>query len=407
MEDHFNARLPQFRCRTLIVPTPTLATSGEAKMGMAGSTTTSVYRNLHFVHRKSTSSNAIPLLVIPTFGSSFLEVARVIEFLTEPITTPTPQTISLPQPQAFHVVCASLPGFGFSGAASDKSFGPQASADVLAALMTALGHDRFIITADASAFLVARALALQHPSRCIAIHTANLSVPPPSLLHTPWTWLRYHIARLTNARLPHLSFGYIPTDFSLPHHGDQNNTNRASASELLKSQHRLQTHLYALSDSPTGLLALIVDLIGLSSLESLRYGMTDTSSDGRIQLPSASVQHAWSPSEIILWTMMYWLPGPEAPLRWLQNTVPHAVPRGPLWRTMSRVPLGISVFGGGGDGVGDGGRGTGKTPPAWATAYHNVRWVRRHTRSTGLSAIWEAPMEFVVDLREFAGAVVS
>ncbi|KAL1302928.1 hypothetical protein AAFC00_003250 [Neodothiora populina] len=224
---------------------------------------------MHFVHRRSNSATAIPLLFIHSFGATFIEVARMIESLCDPVTTPTPGRTS---EQAFHVVSPSIPGFGFSDAAGDANFGIEGAADVLDALMQKLGYSRYMVHGSNWGFLVARSIALRHQRSCIAIHTAGLVVPKPTLRHTPLLWLRYQIARLTEAKYPWLSFGYTPEDFSTSH-DDDNANHRASppwwtphaqytsSSSIEHLATETSTLAYALADSPTGLLAFIIDLI--------------------------------------------------------------------------------------------------------------------------------------------------
>lgn len=313
----------------------------------------------------------------------------MIESLADPVSTPTPQTVSSPEPQAFHVICPSIPGFGFSDAAAaavgeESGFGVHGAAEVLVALMDKLGYPRFLVSGDGWCFLVARAIAIRWPERCIGIHTAGLfGVPNPTLWRHPWNWLCFHTARLTAAKVSWLSFGYIPADFE--HHFKSNMWLSPQSHLETGPAFNTQTLAYALADSPTALLALLLDLIGPSGLRSLR-------TDSHAQEPS--IQDVWTPSEVIFWTMMYWLPGPEAPLRWLRNATQESASTGPLWRSFSQVPLGVSVFGS-----------SSRVPPAWSKAYHDVKWVRRHMKKATRPA-WEAPETVIMDIRAFAQEMV-
>ena len=53
--------------------------------------------------------------------------------------------------QAFHVVAPSLPGFGFSEAPSRTGYGAHKIADLLDALMQALGYPRYLAQGEAAA----------------------------------------------------------------------------------------------------------------------------------------------------------------------------------------------------------------------------------------------------------------
>lgn len=60
---------------------------------------------MHFVHRRSQSPNAIPLLFVHGFPESFTTIAPMIEALCDPIMTP-PRGGEIVQ--AFHVVAPSM-----------------------------------------------------------------------------------------------------------------------------------------------------------------------------------------------------------------------------------------------------------------------------------------------------------
>ncbi|KAF8598946.1 alpha/beta-hydrolase [Ceratobasidium sp. AG-I] len=62
-------------------------------------------QTVHFIHQRSSHSNAIPLILTHGWPGSFYEFSQVITPLSSPINNTE---------QAFHVVVPSLPGFGFS-----------------------------------------------------------------------------------------------------------------------------------------------------------------------------------------------------------------------------------------------------------------------------------------------------
>lgn len=47
--------------------------------------------------------------------------------------------------QAFHVVCPSIPGFGFSDASPDHNFGLEGTATVFDELMKKLGYTTYML----------------------------------------------------------------------------------------------------------------------------------------------------------------------------------------------------------------------------------------------------------------------
>ena len=61
--------------------------------------------DVHFVHKKSTKADAIPLLFLHGWPGSFYEVARILDLLVQGDDKAVP---------TFHVVAPSLIDFGFS-----------------------------------------------------------------------------------------------------------------------------------------------------------------------------------------------------------------------------------------------------------------------------------------------------
>ena len=89
------------------------------------------------MHKRSKHANAIPLLICHSWPSSFIEVQRVIDSLTDPAALPS---FGIGAQQAFHVVAPSIPGFGFSDASSEVGFGLEGTAGVFDGLMARLGY---------------------------------------------------------------------------------------------------------------------------------------------------------------------------------------------------------------------------------------------------------------------------
>lgn len=217
-------------------------------------------------------------------------------------------------------------------------------------------------------------LAIHHTSSCLVMHTTSPDVPPPTLRRHKTAYLKYHTARLTNARISLISFGYVPIDFSTmskPH--SQSYYGRTSPHS--SAQHP-QTSSYSLCDSPVGLLAYVLDAL---------------------HTPSST--HTWTYTDILNWTMMYWLPGPEASLRWLWEAHREAAE---CWSSWSATPLGISTF----RAAGDDGADVAASPPMWAAGVQNLTWMKRHERLARFPA-WECPDELVLDLREFVKEMIE
>lgn len=121
-EQSINADLPQYRT--------------------AITTETSEQIRLHFVHKRSATSDAIPLLYLHGWPGCFLEVHKIIGSLTSPI----PTHLHLPEDSpSFHVVAPSIPGFGFSDTSKVEGFGLRETAEVFDKLMRKLGYSRYVV----------------------------------------------------------------------------------------------------------------------------------------------------------------------------------------------------------------------------------------------------------------------
>ena len=148
---------------------------------------------LHFVHKRSQSATAIPLLFVHGWPESFVSAWEMIDALCNPVATPPRGGSNV---QAFHVVVPSIPGFGFSDPIPESANNMEATAGVFDKLMKVLGYKQYICHGtgwyDAHicfltcskltvprGFKICRILALAHPDSCIAIHTVNPDVPAP------------------------------------------------------------------------------------------------------------------------------------------------------------------------------------------------------------------------------------
>ncbi|MGQ0577236.1 MAG: epoxide hydrolase family protein [Pseudonocardia sp.] len=126
--------------------------------------------DVHFLHVRSGAAHAVPLLLTHGWPGSFAEFAAVVEPLVDP---PDGR-------DAFHVVCPSLPGFGFSGKPAEAGWGVPRIADAWAALMARLGYERFAAHGGDWGAIVTSRLGEAHPQRLLGIHlTMPLAAPEP------------------------------------------------------------------------------------------------------------------------------------------------------------------------------------------------------------------------------------
>jgi epoxide hydrolase len=106
----------------------------EAELNGAGSSRTTIDGlEIHFLHARSRHADALPLVITHGWPGSVVEFLDVLGGLTDP---PDPA-------DAFHVVCPSLPGFGFSGQPPQAGWGVDRTARAWAQLMGRLGYGRY------------------------------------------------------------------------------------------------------------------------------------------------------------------------------------------------------------------------------------------------------------------------
>jgi len=72
--------------------------------------------------------------------------------------------------QSFHMVCPSLPGYGFSGKPTEPGWDIHRIARGWAVLMSRLGYDRFVAAGSDWGSSISTSLALQYPRRLFGIH---------------------------------------------------------------------------------------------------------------------------------------------------------------------------------------------------------------------------------------------
>jgi pimeloyl-ACP methyl ester carboxylesterase len=92
---------------------------------------------IHFVHARSSHPNALPLILTHGWPGSTVEFAKVIGPLVDPAADGG-------EPEdAFHVVCPSLPGYGFSDKPTTTGWGTERIAGAWAVLMDRLRYGRY------------------------------------------------------------------------------------------------------------------------------------------------------------------------------------------------------------------------------------------------------------------------
>ncbi len=87
--------------------------------------------DIHFLHVRSPHQDALPLLMTHGWPGSVVEFGKVIGPLTDP------ERYGGDRADAFHLVCPSLPGYGFSGKPDGPGWGVQHIADAWGPTVTA------------------------------------------------------------------------------------------------------------------------------------------------------------------------------------------------------------------------------------------------------------------------------
>jgi pimeloyl-ACP methyl ester carboxylesterase len=120
--------------------------------------------DVHFIHQRSPHPGARPLLITHGWPGSIVEFHKVIG----PLVDPTAHGGSAAD--AFHVICPSLPGFGFSGKPQRTGWGVERIAAAWAELMARLGYERYFAQGGDWGSAVTRELGVTHTAHCEAIH---------------------------------------------------------------------------------------------------------------------------------------------------------------------------------------------------------------------------------------------
>jgi pimeloyl-ACP methyl ester carboxylesterase len=130
---------------------------------------------IHFLHVRSPHAEATPLIMTHGWPGSIVEFHKVIEPLTDPTAHGGDAA------DAFHVVCPSLPGYGFSDKPTAPGWNVDRIADAWAVLMARLGYDRYAAQGGDWGSMVTTAIGVRDAEHLIGIHlNMPLAVPAPA-----------------------------------------------------------------------------------------------------------------------------------------------------------------------------------------------------------------------------------
>lgn len=295
--------------------------------------------DVHFIHAPSPNDDALPLLLTHGWPGSVVEFAKSIGPLTDPAAHGAPDA------QAFHVVCPSLPGYGFSSKPTRPGWNVETIADAWRELMERLGYVSFGAQGGDWGSAVTTALGARHPDAVVGIHLNMVMRGQRPKDREPTDDEREALAKA--AYYNDWDSGYSKQQSTRP-----------------------QTLGYGLTDSPAGQAAWIIEKF---------WAWTDC--DGH-------PENALSRDEMLDNVMLYWLNA-------------NAASSGRLYwesfRQMSRftvdVPTGVAVFP------------KEIIPPVRAWSEPVYTDIRRWTdmKRGGHFAAFEQPELFIDDVRAFFG----
>jgi len=298
--------------------------------------------DIHFIHQRSPHDDAFPLIITHGWPGSIVEFHKVIE----PLTDPTAHGGRAED--AFHVVCPSLPGYGFSGKPTRTGWGVGKVAEAWETLMTRLGYDRYGAQGGDWGAAVTTTIGRNGgDNHCAGIHLNMPLAFPPAGLNKPTPEEQAALDSMEHYQK--WDSGYSKQQSTRP-----------------------QTLGYGLVDSPAGQLAWIVEKF---------WSWMDC--DGH-------PENVLTKDELIDNVMMYWATASAASsarMYWESFT---------FFGEFGRVelPTGIAAFP----------REIFRAPRHWCEAMYNVtHWTT--TPRGGHFAAFEQPELFVDDVRKFFATV--
>lgn len=187
--------------------------------------------DIHFLHARSPERDAVPLVITHGWPGSYAEFLDVVGPLTDPASHGGDPA------DAFHVVVPSIPGYGFSGHPGEPGWSTRRVARAWAELMRRLGYDRYLTQGGDWGMPISLEVGLADPDHVLGVHVNMFAAFPPQ---DPADW-----GELSETDLARL-------DFAARFEQD------GAGWRFIQST-RPQTLAYALTDSPAGQLAWIVE----------------------------------------------------------------------------------------------------------------------------------------------------
>ena len=321
--------------------------AAEARLNSYPQYTTEVDgQKIHFLHVKSPERGATPLLLLHGWPGSVVEFTDLIGPLTDPA------AYGGDPAGAFHLVIPSLPGYGFSGPLTETGWTDGRAAAALVELMDRLGYQRYGVQGGDVGAFIAPLMGRAVPDRIIGVHLNALVTFP--------TGDPADMAALTEAERARLAA--------------MQQWQERSGAYLQIQGTRPQTIAHALTDSPAGLLAWIVEKF---------QDWTDPAAE----LPEDAVDR----DRILTDVSIYWFTGTAGSAA---HTYYERFNDPAMWRPRDRgtVPTAVAVFT------------TDVTVRRFADKLHHVvRW--SEFNRGGHFAALEAPDLLGADIQDFFGSL--
>jgi pimeloyl-ACP methyl ester carboxylesterase len=305
--------------------------------------------DIHFIHVRSKSKNAMPIIITHGWPGSVIEQLKMID----PLTNPTAHGGT--EADAFDVVIPSLPGYGFSGKPTELGWDPARIARAWTKLMKRLGYTKFVAQGGDWGDAVTEQMAVQAPPELVGIHTNMPGAVPDK------------IQKALDAHGP------VPTGLSTDEKHAYGQLDFFYTHGLAYAQQmaaRPQT-LYGIEDSPIGLAAWMLDHDARSY--ELIARVVDGKSEGLTR------------DDVLDNITLYWLTNTavsSARLYW-ENKLAFFAPKG------IKIPVAVSAFP---DELY-------QAPKSWVEkAFPNLLYYHRQEKG-GHFAAWEQPEALVKDLR--------
>lgn len=124
---------------------------------------------IHFIHERGHGPEPLPLIITHGWPGSFVEMIKILPLLTHPAAHGgSPE-------DAFDVIVPSLPGYGFSDRPTRRGMNVFEIARLWVNLMLALGYPRFGTQGGDWGSWVSTALGLSHGDHLLGIHLNYIS----------------------------------------------------------------------------------------------------------------------------------------------------------------------------------------------------------------------------------------